>query len=285
MSRIIDGKQIALAINDKVKENIQKMQSSVGRAPKLASILVGSSGDAEIYVNMQKKAAELVGIEFASHEMDAGITKEDLFEKVRQLNADDTVTSVIVQKPLPEGIQHDSIVASISPEKDAEGIHPLNLGKILRKEADIVPCTPGAIMKILRMQKVDLYGKEVVIIGHSAIVGKPLSMMMLNEMATTTVCHIGTYEKGDLASHARRADVLVVAVGKAELVKGDWVKEGAAVVDVGINKTATGIVGDVKFSEVKEKASVITPVPGGVGPVTVSILMRNVFRAYRSQHS
>ena len=285
MSRIIDGKEIALAINEKVKENIQSMQHSIGRPPKLASVLVGSSGDAEIYVNMQKKAAGLVGVEFASYEMDKGITGEGLFEKLRQLNADETVTSIIVQKPLPEGIQHDSIVASISPEKDAEGIHPLNLGKILRKEADIVPCTPGAIMKILRMQNVELYGKEVVIIGHSAIVGKPLSMMMLNEMATTTVCHIGTYEKGDLASHARRADVLVVAVGKAELVKGDWVKEGAAVIDVGINKTATGIVGDVKFSEVAEKASVITPVPGGVGPVTVSILMRNVFRAYRSQHS
>ncbi|MGB2600420.1 MAG: bifunctional 5,10-methylenetetrahydrofolate dehydrogenase/5,10-methenyltetrahydrofolate cyclohydrolase, partial [Candidatus Omnitrophota bacterium] len=211
MSKIIDGREIALAINDKVKKNIQDLEFSVGRAPKLASVLVGSSGDAEIYVNMQKKAAELVGIEFASHEMDAGISKDELFVKIAELNADETVTSIIVQKPLPEGIQHDSVVASIRPEKDAEGIHTFNLGKILRKEADIVPCTPGAIMKMLRMQQIEFYGKEVVIIGHSAIVGKPLSMMMLNEMATTTVCHIGTYEKGDLASHARRADVLVVA--------------------------------------------------------------------------
>ncbi|MFC1548446.1 bifunctional 5,10-methylenetetrahydrofolate dehydrogenase/5,10-methenyltetrahydrofolate cyclohydrolase [Candidatus Omnitrophota bacterium] len=283
MAKTIDGKEIALAINEKVRENIKKLLPSAGHPPKLASITSGSSKDAEMYVNMQKKTAELVGIEFSSRELGSDVSNETLIAEIDKLNADDSVTAIIVQKPLPEGINHDSVVARIRPEKDAEGIHPFNLGKILRKEADIVPCTPGAIMKILRVENVDFYGKEVVIIGHSAIVGKPLSMMMLNEMATTTVCHIGTFEKGDLTAHARKADILIVAVGKAEMVKGDWIKDGAVVIDVGINKTDKGIVGDVDFSDVSKKAQIITPVPGGVGPVTVSILMRNVYRAYKNQ--
>ncbi len=283
MAKVIDGREIAHSINGKVKEGIRSLRPSGGDQPRLVSVTAGQSKDAEIYVNMQKKAAELVGIEFVPRELGPYITKEVLRGEIEKLNADSEATAIIVQKPLPAGISHDSLVAEIRPEKDAEGIHPYNLGKILRKEADIVPCTPGAVMKILRAEGVGLYGKEVVIIGHSAIVGKPLSMMMLNEMATTTVCHIGTYEKGELASHAKRADILIVAVGKAGLVGGDWVKEGAVVIDVGINKTEEGIVGDVNFSEVAGKASIITPVPGGVGPVTVSILMRNVFRAYKNQ--
>jgi len=146
-----------------------------------------------------------------------------------------------------------------------------------------VPCTPGAVMKVITSEGMDLFGKEVVIIGHSAIVGKPLSLMMLNALATTTVCHIGTHEKGDLKEHSRRADILIVAVGRANMVKGDWIKPGAAVIDVGINRVGDRIVGDVDFDEVSKKASLVTPVPGGVGPVTVAILMRNVFRSYRSR--
>ena len=248
--------------------------------PKLVSVSVGRSGDAEIYVNMQRKAADFTGIEFSTLELEPSISQRELAGQIEKLNADRTVSAIIVQKPLPGGIDHSAVAASIAPDKDAEGIHPLNLGRIFRRQADIVPCTPGAVMKILSERGVDLYGREVVIIGHSAIVGKPLSMMMLNEMATTTVCHIGTHEKGDLISHIGKADVLVVAVGKAEMVKGAWIKPGAVVVDVGINKVAGGVVGDVEFDEAAEKASLITPVPGGVGPVTVSVLMRNVLRAY-----
>lgn len=283
MAKLIDGKKIALEISDSVKEKIGDLQSQTGVGPKLVSLTIGGSEGSEIYVNMQKKAAEKVGIEFAARELDTGISQEDLISEVDKLNADDSVTSIIVQNPLPEGISHDNVVASMLPDKDAEGLHPYNLGKILRGEADIVPCTPGAVMKILNLEGMDLYGKEVVIIGHSAIVGKPLSLMMLNKMATTTVCHLGTYEKGDLVAHARRADVLIVAAGKPEMVKGDWITEGAVVIDVGINRTPEGIVGDVDFGEVKEKASIISPVPGGVGPITVSILMRNVLRAYKKQ--
>ena len=284
MKKIVSGREIAGKINASVKEKIDALSISVGRSPKLVSLTAGLGRDAEIYVNMQKRLAEQVGIEFDMRDLGADITQEGIISEVRKLNEDPTVTAIIVQKPLPDGVNHDKIVASMVPEKDAEGIHPYNLGKILRREADIVPCTPGAVMKILDEEGVELYGKEVVIIGHSAIVGKPLSLMMLNEMATTTVCHIGTFEKGDLAAHAKKADILVVAVGKEGLVNADWVKEGAVVIDVGINKTEKGIVGDVDFDDVSKKAAVITPVPGGVGPITVSILMRNVCRSFKNQN-
>ena len=285
MAKVIDGKKIAQEINSQVKEKIEKLAKEIGRPPKLVSLIIGKSEGAEIYVNMQKIAALNVGIEFSPVELKSDITQEELIIEVDKLNSDTSVTAIIVEKPLPEGINHDKVVASIRPEKDAEGIHPYNLGRILRREAEIVPCTPGAIMKILRVEGVDLYGKEVVIIGHSAIVGKPLSLMMLNEMATSTVCHIGTYEKGDLKAHAKRADVLIIAVGKAEMIKEDWVSEGVSVIDVGINRVGGKIVGDVDFDAVSKKASFITPVPGGVGPITVSILMRNVYRSYRDQNS
>jgi len=283
MAEVVNGKEIALEMRAVVKDKIAGLSGSTGRHPRLVSIIAGSSPDARIYVNMQKKAAESVGIEFVIRQMPGDATEAAIIDTLRELNGDNGVTSVIIQKPLPEGIDHDHIVYNLLPEKDAEGIHPFNLGKILRREAEIVPCTPGAVMKILRVMGVELYGKEAVIIGHSAIVGKPLSMMMTNEMATTTVCHAGTAEKGDIKAHARRADVLIVAVGRPEMVRGDWVKDGAVVVDVGINKVGKNIVGDVCFPEVSKKASVITPVPGGVGPVTVSILMRNVWRSFRDQ--
>lgn len=284
MAEKINGREIARNINTIVKDRIEQVRSSVEKPPKLVSLMIGASEDAAIYVNMQKKAAEFVGIEFESCELPENVSKEDLAGEIKRLNSDSTVTAVIVQKPMPEGLEHDRVVAGITPDKDAEGIHPYNLGRIFRREADIVPCTPGAIMKILRVYDIDLYGKEVVIIGHSAIVGKPLSLMMLNESATTTVCHIGTAEKGDLASHARGADILIIAVGRAEMVRGDWIKKDAVVIDVGINAVGDKIVGDVNFKEASDRASIITPVPGGVGPVTVSILMRNVLRAYRIQN-
>ncbi|MCK5450308.1 MAG: bifunctional 5,10-methylenetetrahydrofolate dehydrogenase/5,10-methenyltetrahydrofolate cyclohydrolase [Candidatus Omnitrophica bacterium] len=283
MAEIINGKAIASKINEKVKSEIDKISASGGMI-KLASLMVGKSKSSEIYVKMQRKTAELVGIEFVTSVLDEGVTQDEIIEAIEKLNAEETVTAIIVQNPLPEGIRHDKIISKISPGKDAEGLHPYNLGKILRREADILPCTPGAIMKMLRLQNIDLYGKEVVIIGDSPIVGKPLSLMMMNEMATTTVCNIATSERGDLSRHARGAEIIVVAVGKAEMVRGDWVSPGTIVIDVGINKTDKGIVGDVCFEEVLEKAAALTPVPGGVGPVTVSILMRNVLRAYKDQN-
>lgn len=283
MAQVINGRDIAGSINQKVKQSIMELEKSSSKKPKMVSVIATDSPDANIYMKMQKRAAENAGVEFDTHKLPDNISQSDLISQIEELNADDSVTSVIVQTPLPEGISHSKIVSVILPRKDAEGLHPYNLGKILRREADIVPCTPGAVMKILNCLGAELYGKEVVVIGHSAIVGKPLSLMMLNETATTTVCHIGTSEKGDIVSHVNKADILVVAAGCPRLVKADWVKPGAIVIDVGINNTDDGIVGDVDFDAVAKKAGAITPVPGGVGPVTVSILMRNVLRAFEKQ--
>jgi methylenetetrahydrofolate dehydrogenase (NADP+) / methenyltetrahydrofolate cyclohydrolase len=279
--KIVDGRKIAREMTDSVREKIKELYEFTGVKPCLVSVSASKSEGSEIYVNMQSRLAREVGIEFSTIELPETTDQDGMLGLIQDLNRDNSVTSVIVQKPLPKNINHDRIVASLDPEKDAEGIHPYNLGRILRMEAEIVPCTPGAVMKVLTTEGVDLFGKEVVIIGHSAIVGKPLSLMMLNAMATTTVCHLGTHEKGNLKEHAARADVLVVAVGKANMVKRDWVKPGAVVIDVGINRMENRIVGDVDFAAVLEKASLVTPVPGGVGPVTVAILMRNVYRSYR----
>jgi len=282
---LINGKDIAKRIMLSVASELGELKASLGHIPKLVSISVGKHHDAEIYINMQQKAADEIGIEFERLKLNKNISQNELIAKIEELNKDKTATAVIVQQTLPEGIDHYRVTSHITPRKDAEGIHPYNLGKIFRRDADIVPCTPGAVMKIVDVLGTGLYGKEVVIVGHSDIVGKPLSLMMLNETATTTVCHIGTSEKGDIKAHTRRADILVVAVGKAEMVKADWVKHGAVVVDVGINKAGGKIVGDVDFNEVSKKAGAITPVPGGVGPITVSILMRNIMRAYKTQVS
>lgn len=282
-SGICDGRKIAKEMSDRVRSRITEICAKGEKRPRLASLSCGNNAGSDIYVNMQSKLAGEVGIDFVSIELPGTCTEADILEKVKGLNRDDSVTAIIVQKPLPEGICHDRIVSSIDPEKDAEGIHPYNLGKILRMEADIVPCTPGAVMKILNAENIDLYGKETVIIGHSAIVGKPLSLMLMNAMATVTVCHIGTHERGLLVEHSSRADILVVAVGKAHMVGPDWVKPGAIVIDVGINRLDGNIVGDVDLAAVSQKTSLITPVPGGVGPVTVAILMRNVLRACERQ--
>lgn len=284
MAKLIDGKKISKKILDELTVQFKELREHALYPPKLVSVMVGKEKDAEIYVRVQERTARKIGIDFEIMQIDKGVSEEDVLAIIKKLNDDKEATAIIVQHPLPEGLDHNKIVSSILPVKDAEGVHTYNLGKIFRREADIVPCTPGAVMKILRVIGVDLYGKDVVLIGHSPIVGKPLSLMLLNESATTSVCHIGTSEKGDIAGYSRDADILIVAVGKAALVKNDWVKEGAIVIDVGINNVSGEIVGDVDFVDVEKKASAITPVPGGVGPVTVSILMRNVLRSYRMQN-
>jgi len=284
MGGLIDGRKIANEIQRSVREKCLALKAADGKTPMLISLTVGNGKDSEIYVKAQEQAALATGIDFDVCKLENDVSQSTILDKIQALNMDDAVTAVIVQHPLPTKIDHHVVISSLTPEKDAEGIHPSNLGKIFRREADILPCTPGAVMKILNANNVGLFGKEVVIIGHSPIVGKPLSLMMLNETATTTVCHIGTAQKGDIKSHTSRADILVVAVGKPAFVKSDWIKEGAVVVDVGINNIEGKIVGDVDFDDVKKRASLITPVPGGVGPVTVSILMRNVLRAYKAQH-
>jgi len=279
VAKLLEGKPIA----EKIKEEIRTQVQSLKSKPVLTSIQVGENAGAEAYAKSQRKTAEGLGIEYQFHKLGADTPEDGLIDFIRKLNGDKSVSGIIVQMPLPQQIDYKKISQYISPDKDAEGMHPANIGKIVFGKAKILPCTAAAVMELLKETGVDLYGKEVVVVGHSEIVGKPLSLLLLDKFATVTVCHIGTSKAGKLEEHVTKAEVLVVAVGKAGLIKGGWVKESAIVVDVGINRVGERIVGDVEFEEAEKRASWITPVPGGVGPLTVTMLMRNVVEAAKSQ--
>lgn len=279
MAKLLEGRPIAEKIKDEIRQQVQSLKNK----PVLASIMVGENAGAAAYVKSQTKVAENLGIEYQLHNLAQDTTENSLIEFVQKLNAESLVNGIIIQMPLPQQIDYKKISQFILPEKDVEGMHPANIGKILFGKAKILPCTPAAVMELLNSTGVDLYGKEVVVVGHSEIVGKPLSLLLLDKFATVTVCHIGTSKAGKLEEHVRQAEILIVAVGKAGLIKGDWVKEGAIVVDVGINRVADKIVGDVEFEEAEKHASYITPVPGGVGPLTVTMLMRNLVEAAKLQ--
>ncbi len=279
MAKLLEGKPLA----DKIKEDIKQQVSALKNKPVLASIQVGDNAGAESYAKSQKKTAEGLGIEYQFHKLSQDITEAAIVEFIQKLNSDKSINGIIIQMPLPEQIDYKKISQFILPEKDVEGMHPANIGKIVFGKAKILPCTPAAVMELLNYIGVNLYGKEVVIVGHSEIVGKPLSLLLLDKFSTVTVCHIGTSKAGKLEEHVRGAEVLIVAVGKAGLIKGEWVKEGAIVIDVGINRVADKIVGDVEFEGAEKRAAYITPVPGGVGPLTVAMLMRNVVEAAKLQ--
>ena len=279
MAKLLEGKPLA----EKIKEEIKQQIQALGTKPVLASVLVGENAGAETYVKSQKKVAEALGIEYQFHKLAAETQETALIEFIKKLNADNSVNGIIIQMPLPQQIDYKKISQFILPEKDIEGMHPANIGKVLFGKAKIVPCTAQAAMELINSTGVDLYGKEVVIVGHSEIVGKPLALLLLEKFATVTVCHIGTSKAGKLEEHVKKAEILIVAVGKAGLIKGDLIKEGAIVIDVGINRVADKIVGDVEFEAAEKKASFITPVPGGVGPLTVTMLMRNLVEAAKLQ--
>ena len=279
MAKLLEGKPLA----DKIKEQIKQEVLRLGIKPVLASIMVGDNAGAQAYVKSQKKAAEALGIEYQFQKLSADTQENALIEFIKKLNSDKAVNGMIIQMPLPAGIDYKKISSFIFPEKDVEGMHPANIGKIVFGKAKILPCTPAAVMELLASTGVDLYGKEVVVVGHSEIVGKPLALLLLEKFATVTVSHIGTSKAGKLEEHVRRAEILIVAVGKAGLIKGDWIKEGAIVIDVGINRVADKIIGDVEFETAQIRASQITPVPGGVGPLTVTMLMRNLVEAAKLQ--
>ena len=278
-AQLLEGKTIASGI----KENLKKEIAGLGKKPVLASILIGENAGAESYVKSQRKTAENLGIEYRLESLSADISQADLIDFIRKLNNDAEVNGIIIQMPLPKQIDYKIISSFIAPKKDVEGMHPENLGKVLLGKSKIAPCTAAAVMALIEATGVNLYGKEVVVVGHSEIVGKPLSLLLLEKFATTTVCHIGTSEAGKLVEHVNKAEILVVAVGKAGLIKGEWVKEGAIVIDVGINRVEGKIVGDVEFDEAAKRASFITPVPGGVGPLTVMMLMKNTLEAFKLQ--
>jgi methylenetetrahydrofolate dehydrogenase (NADP+)/methenyltetrahydrofolate cyclohydrolase len=279
LAKLLEGKPIA----EKIKEQIKLQVQSLENKPVLTSIMVGDNPGAEAYVKSQKKTAEALGIEYQFYKLAQDTQEQSLIEFIQKLNADKSVNGIIIQMPLPPQIDYKKISQFILPEKDVEGMHPENVGKIIFGKAKMLPCTPAAVMELLKETGVELYGKEVVMVGHSEIVGKPLALLLLEKFATVTVCHIGTSQAGKLEEHVKKAEILIVAVGKAGLIKGDWIKEGAIVIDVGINRVGDKIVGDVEFEGAEKRASWITPVPGGVGPLTVTMLMRNLVEAAKLQ--
>ena len=279
MAKLLEGKFVA----DKIKEKLKVSVQGLKQAPVLASILVGDDPGAVAYVRAQAKIASSLGIIYKQHQLAEGISEDELIDFVLKLNNDVSVNGIIVQIPLPPGINYMKICEFIQPHKDIEGMHPTNIGKVLFGQARIVACTANAVMELLNSTGIDLYGKEVVVVGHSEIVGKPLAMLLLEKFATVTICHIATSKVGKLQEHVQRAEVLIVAVGQSGLIKGEWIRKGAVVIDVGINRLKDKIVGDVEFESAEKRASFITPVPGGVGPVTVAILMRNLVEAAQAQ--
>ena len=278
MGEIINGKEIAAKIKEKVKADVESLKRK-GIIPKLVAVSVGENPASAVYIQQQKKNCEKIGIMYELKQLSENTDEQKLISFIEQLNSDEEITGIILQLPLPSGIDVRNVQSKISPLKDVEGVNPANMGWIVYGRPFLAPCTALAVKEIIDSTGVDLYGKEVVMVGHSDIVGKPVALLLVDKFATTCICHIGTSDAGMLETHVRRADILIVAVGKANLIPGEWIKEGAIVIDVGINRVGDKIVGDVEFEKAKEKASLITPVPGGVGPVTTAILLRNTVEA------
>jgi len=283
-AELLRGKPLADNIKEGLKKEVEILTAKVGRAPKLVAVQIGENASSSVYINAQKKNAEQLGIEYVLNVLDKDALQKDAEQLIHKMNNDNSVDGIILQLPVPSQIDAKKLVNTISPLKDAEGMHPSNLGQVLLGNWSIAPCTANACLVLIESTGVDLYGKEVVIVGHSEIVGKPLSLMLLSKFATTTVCHIATSEKGFLEQHVKKAEILVVAVGKANLIKGDLIRKGAIVVDVGINRVLDKIVGDVEFDTAQEKASYITPVPGGVGPLTTTMLLKNTVGIFKTQN-
>ncbi len=283
MAVILDGRALSEKIRGQLKEEVEKLKEEFGRVPTLAVVLVGNDPASEIYVRNKIKACQKVGINSVDKRLPETVTQEELNRVVAELNQDPTVDGIIVQLPLPKHLSCREVVNHISPEKDVDGFHPVNAGKCMLGlyEEGLMPCTPAGVMKFFEEYGIELQGKDAVMVGHSNIVGKPLANMLLNANATVSVCHV--YTK-DLASYTKRADILCVATGVPHLIKADMVKEGAVVIDIGISRLNGKIVGDVDFEAVKEKASAITPVPGGVGPMTITMLLYNTVKAFKMRH-
>ncbi|MFP7376149.1 bifunctional methylenetetrahydrofolate dehydrogenase/methenyltetrahydrofolate cyclohydrolase FolD [Bacillus paralicheniformis] len=273
---IIDGKETAKEKRGQLAKEVEELKKQ-GVTPGLAVILIGDDPASLSYVRGKKKAAEAMGIRFQLDHFDASFSEQELLEVIDQYNQNNDFHGILVQLPLPDHISEQAVIERISPDKDVDGFHPLNVGKMLLGEDTFLPCTPAGIVELLKKTEIDLSGKEVVVVGRSNIVGKPVGQLLLNENATVTYCHSRT---ADITAHTKKADILIVAVGKANFIKVDQMKEGAVVIDVGVNRLDNGkLVGDVDFEEAKEKASYITPVPGGVGPMTITMLAHNTVKS------
>ncbi len=282
MYKIIDGKEVSAFIKNQAKSQVEKLNEQ-GIEACLAVIIVGNDSASRVYVNNKKKACEAVGIKSIEFALDENTSEEELLVLIEKLNDDSSVNGILCQLPLPKHINEDKVIDAISPEKDVDGFSAVNVGKLWLGKYDIASCTPKGVIELLDYYNIDLEGKNCVVIGRSNIVGKPMLALLLQRNATVTVCHSRTK---DLKSIASSADVLVVAIGKERFVTADMVKEGAVVIDVGINRDANGkLCGDVDFEAVKEKASYITPVPGGCGPMTIAVLMKNTVIATKKQNN
>lgn len=274
---ILDGKTLSEKRLDLLREQIEES----GLYPHLATVLVGSDPASQMYVRMKHRTCERVGIGSVRIELPETATTEEVLQAVGRLNNDPDISGILVQLPLPPQVDTEKVINDILPEKDVDGFHPVNAGKLFAGHPQFVPCTPGGIMTMLAENGIEIAGKNAVVVGRSVDVGRPMAALLLNADATVTVCHSKTT---DLAAHMRRADILVSGIGRARFVKAEMVKEGAVVIDVGINHDENGkLCGDVDFDAVVEKASAITPVPGGVGPMTIATLMENTFRAEQAR--
>ena len=277
---ILDGKNLAKKIRNEVKEETALLMEKTGKKPGLAIVLVGDDPASKIYVNSKIKGCKEIGFESFAHFLPGNTSEEELLDTIDKLNRDDNVNGILVQLPLPDHINEKKVIAKIALEKDVDGFKPENLGMLfLNDKASIHSCTPAGILRLLDEYNIDLKGKDAVIVGRSNIVGKPLAGLFINRSATVTICNSKTK---DLKEKTKNADVVVMAVGKAKLLTEDMVKDGAVIVDVGINRTENGIVGDVDFENVASKCSFITPVPGGVGPMTVAMLFHNTLKAFKN---
>jgi methylenetetrahydrofolate dehydrogenase (NADP+)/methenyltetrahydrofolate cyclohydrolase len=278
---VIDGKAVAASVRERVRGEVDELIAELGRPPGLATVLVGDDPASAIYVRRKQEACEEVGIRSFDHKPDGSITQEDLLDLVTELNDNDEVDAILVQLPLPEQIDVAAIIAALDPGKDVDGLTPTSAGLLARGEPGLVPATPQGVMELIRSAGVDPAGKEAVIVGRSNLVGRPLFSLLLGANATVTVCHSRTRDLGEVC---RRAEILVAAAGQPRLVTGDMIRPGATVIDVGTNRTDDGLVGDVDFEAAKEVAGAITPVPGGVGPMTIAMLLVNTVKAARLRH-
>ena len=280
MTQIIDGKLISSQIKDEVKERVAALKAK-GREVTLAVVLVGEDPASQVYVNNKKKACEYCGINSKSFELPETTSEGELLSLIDKLNKDADVDGILVQLPLPKGIDEDKVIMAIDPAKDVDGFHISNVGSLCVGRKGLVSCTPAGIIELLKRYNITIEGKECVVIGRSNIVGKPMALLLLRENGTVTVCHSRTK---DLKDVTKRADILVVAIGKPKFIDGSYVKDGAVVIDVGIHRNEEGkLCGDVDFDSVKDKTSAITPVPGGVGPMTIAMLMNNCVAAVENK--
>lgn len=281
-AKILDGKAVSARIKEELKQEVAKLKAEKGIDPGLAVIIVGDDPASKIYVRNKKLACEAIGIRSEEYALPAETTQEELLALVDELNRKKEIHGILCQLPLPKYLDEEAVIHAISPKKDVDAFHPVNVGKIMIGNYDFLPCTPAGVMELIHESGIDVAGKECVVVGRSNIVGKPMAMLLLHENGTVTICHSKTR---DLKEVCLRADILVAAVGVPELIRGDMIKEGAVVIDVGMNRLENKkLVGDVEFAGAAERACAITPVPGGVGPMTIAMLMKNTVKAATLEH-